>query len=116
MTIQDTVATLLQFSILLSIYHWHTFSYSRHKATDELYHHLLEFMDQLVEYYQGKHPRIQFNHDIRIQTVTDDTILPILDSLSNTVELITVRDEGIRARRDDLIGYIHQTMYLFTLH
>lgn len=116
MAIDDTVATLLQYSLLLSIYHWHTLSYSRHKVTDELYHQLIAFIDQFVEYYQGKHPRIQFNHDIHIQTITDDTILPILDSLSNTVELIKVQDEGIRARRDDLIGYIHHTMYLFTLH
>ena len=72
-------------------------------------------MDQLVEYYQGRHPRLQFNHNIYIQTMTDDTILQLLESLSNTVELIKVQDKGIRARRDDLLGYIHHTMYLFTL-
>jgi hypothetical protein len=115
MTIHNTVAALLQFSLLLSIYHWNTMSYSRHKATDELYHHLVEFIDQLVEYYQGTHPRLQFNHDIHIQTINDDNIVPILDSLSNVVESISVHDKGIRARRDDLIGYIHHTMYLFTL-
>jgi hypothetical protein len=116
MAIQDTVATLLQYSLLLSIYHWHTSSYSRHKATDELYHHLVDFIDQLVEYYQGTHSRLPFHHDIHIQTINDTNVVPLLESLSSKIESIRLHDQGIRARRDDLIGYIHHAMYLFTLN
>lgn len=115
MTIQEMVTTLLQYSLLLSVYHWHTASYARHKATDELYHHVTDFIDQLVEYYQGNHPRLHIDRTIHIYTVSDTNILHVLHTLSDVVESISIKDKGIRARRDDLIGYIHQTMYLFTL-
>lgn len=48
---------LIFFEILLQIklYHWNTFKYSVHVATDELYNSLNENMDKFVEVLLGEH-------------------------------------------------------------
>ena len=39
---------------VVKIYHWKTFSYATHKATDELYEELNENIDKFVEVLLGK--------------------------------------------------------------
>ena len=44
----------LQLLMTVKVYHWKTKSYSEHKATDELYHELNEYIDKFVEVMLGK--------------------------------------------------------------
>ena len=49
---------MLQMLMTVKLYHWNTFFYSVHKATDELYNELNILIDQFVEVLLGKHDNI----------------------------------------------------------
>lgn len=115
MSLSTLVPLLFKYQLLLKLYHWQTLSYSRHKASDELYDHLTDFMDQLVEYGTNETRLIIQPQQIHIRNMTDDDAILFLEDLCSVIERISTKDNGIRARRDDLIGYIHQAIYLFRL-
>ena len=114
-SLSELVPVLLQYQLLLKMYHWQTHVYARHKASDELYDKLTEFIDHLVEYGSARTRLTVKNQPIRVQNMTDDNAVDLLEQLGLLVEHISLRDLGIRARRDDLVGYIHQALYLFQL-
>lgn len=117
MNINVIVRNLLQYSILLKLYHWKTKMYVRHVASDQLYKHINEFTDQLVEYYQGRNPLINIdNQCISIYNVNDDNVISFLENLNKFITLISIANKGIIAKRDELIGFVDQALYLFTLH
>jgi DNA-binding ferritin-like protein len=108
--------SLFEYQLLLKMYHWQTASYVRHTASDELYKQLLEFIDHLVEYDQGSYPRMRIQaQSITIHNMSDEDGIPFLNSLRRLLESIRIRDRGISARRDDMIGYVDQALYLFQL-
>ncbi len=115
MSLSSLVPLLFQYQLLLKLYHWQTQSYARHKASDELYDHLTDFMDQLVEYGTSESRLVIQPQCIQIQNMKDEDAIPFLEELCTVVERISTKDKGIQARRDDLIGYIHQAIYLFRL-
>jgi len=51
---QYIVAMFLQMLNTVKLYHWKTYSYAQHKATDELYSKLNENIDSFVEIMLGK--------------------------------------------------------------
>jgi dTDP-D-glucose 4,6-dehydratase len=51
---QNIVTTFLQMLNTVKLYHWKTFSYAQHKATDELYTNLNANIDAFVEIMLGK--------------------------------------------------------------
>jgi hypothetical protein len=62
---KNTLFTLVQFQkeitivfletlIMIKLYHWKTYSYASHKATDQLYARLNENMDRFMEILFGK--------------------------------------------------------------
>ena len=117
MNINIYVRDLLQYSIVLKLYHWKTKSYARHIASDQLYKNINEFMDQLVEYYQGRNPLININDQrIKLYNVEDDNAIDFLNELNLFIRSLSIPNKGIINKRDELIGFIHQTLYLFTLH
>ena len=114
-TLSHLVPVLLRYHVLLKLYHWQTTSYARHKASDDLYDRFSEFIDHLVEYGSSKTTLSVEPQTIGIYNMTDDMADSFLDQLDELVSRINLNDEGIRARRDDFIGYIHQARYLFQL-
>jgi hypothetical protein len=47
--------------------------------------------------------------------MSDENAISFLESFSAIVERISSKNKGVRARRDDLIGFIYQTIYLYHL-
>ena len=115
MSISKLVPVLFQYQLLLKLYHWQTVSFARHKAADELYDRFTDFLDQLVEYGTSEKRLYIQPQAIQIQNMTDDEAIPFLEKLCTLIDSIDTKDKGIRARRDDLVGFIHQTIYLFRL-
>lgn len=115
MSLSSLVPILFKYQLLLKLYHWQTQSYARHKASDELYDHLTDFMDQLVEYGTSESRLVIQPQCIQIENMKDENAILFLEELCSVVEHISTKDKGIQARRDDLIGYIHQAIYLFRL-
>jgi DNA-binding ferritin-like protein len=65
--------------LLIKLYHWKTYSYATHKATDDLYTKLNENMDKFMEVLLGK-------TGMRIDLIRQKSI-PLYD-LTNSKELI----------------------------
>ena len=114
----------------IKIYHWQTNSYSRHKATDELFEKLNELIDQFIETLTGRmilekndiNYRIKINNKkIKIVDMLDNSGLELLTSIKNVLEhdthLLQVlkNNTDLQNIRDEMLGHINQTGYLFTL-
>lgn len=111
----------LQHSIKL--YHWMTMTYSRHMAADALHEKLSESIDSFVETFIGKYGRPKLNKKelvINVSTATDTTIVNLLDDackylMNDISSFIGNNDTDLYNIRDEILGHLNQTKYLFTL-
>jgi len=116
--------TLMDILNQLKIYHWQTTSYARHKASCELINNLTLLTDKIVETLQGsKNTRLyvpsEFN-TIIVENQNDTNIVKLLeyfkkwltDSFPKYISEST--DTDILNLRDELLGSVNQTLYLFT--
>jgi len=118
------VHTFIEMLNVVKLYHWRTKSFSRHKATDELYSRLNENIDKFVEVFLGK-------DESRIQQWDQKVIVPqynkvkefkdkiydfreFLIDLTNILD--TKRDSDLLNIRDEILGDINQFLYLMTFH
>lgn len=111
--------------LLIKLYHWKTYSYASHKATDELYTKLNENMDRFMEVLLGK-------TGMRIDLIRQKT-LPLYD-LTNSKELIQKVNEfkrylvnlhnhkalkvmanmDLMTIRDEILADMNQFLYLLS--
>lgn len=117
------VQTFLQFQTDIKIYHWQTFSYSRHKSSDKLFQNLLDLIDEFVETYMGQlntHVRITQNLSvIKMRNISDPQVKVIvkrfglfLTKLDKTTPNLTT---DLLNLRDELLALTDRTLFLFTL-
>jgi len=106
----------------VKIYHWETMQFSRHKSTDDLVDKLDDSIDKFVEVYIGKYGRPNLNQrngTIRLRNFSDDQATEVL---KQAVEWLTMRlpkllsnkDTDLLNIRDEILGDLNQTLYLFT--
>lgn len=114
------VETFLGILNTVKLYHWGTYSYAKHKATDDLYSLLNEHIDKFVEIMMGKdekripefskkiinNPKINFKARIHEYREFLISLNKMLDKERDT-DLLNVRDE--------ILGDINQFLYLMTL-
>ncbi len=108
----------------IQMYHWQTDSFARHKATDECLQQLSGLIDKFMEIYQGKYGKLaKGTTTITISSLTDkqatDLLRHCIKYLSNiTHEEPTIKqtDSDLLNIRDEMIGILNQTLYLFTFH
>jgi len=112
---------MLTNQVLIKLYHWRTKKYSRHIASNTLYETLEELVDQFIETLQGSgRDIICENKDMPVGCVDDDGIKEVLKLykkwLSDTLPtLIKSTDTDLLNIRDEMVGIINKTLYLFTL-
>ena len=119
----ELVNYFLQLLINVKVFHWKTKSYAVHKATDELYEELNEYIDKFVEVMLGKDgsrlnmkdrkiiitdpsTKIEFKkimYDYRI--LLENKMNQYISEKGNT-DLYNIRDE--------ILGNINQFLYLIT--
>lgn len=108
----------------VKLYHWQTMSYPRHKATDELVGKLDENIDQFVEVYIGKYGRPKLTgrtSSIHLRNHSDKEATKMLQSaiswLTNDLpKKLKKTDTDLLNIRDEILGDLNQTLYLFTFH
>jgi len=119
--------TLFFLDMLISIklFHWKTYSYAIHKATDELYSKINEHMDKFVEVLLGK-----IGNRIDLKNVKS---LPIYDisnpdsfkekingyksylvGLTNNKTMNLMSNVDLFTIRDEILGDLNQFLYLLT--
>ena len=76
---RDITVNFFDMLLLIKLFHWKTYSYATHKATDDLYSKFNEHMDKFIEVLLGK-------TGMRIDLTSKKQIS--LYDLSNTTQLI----------------------------
>jgi hypothetical protein len=109
----------------VKLYHWKTKSYAEHKATDELHANLSENIDKYVEVLLGKQIPVRIDYKKTAVTVHDfdkrEAFINKLKAYCNVLQgfnkhLDAKRDSDLLNIRDEMLGDINQTLYLFSLH
>lgn len=112
---------LLQFQILIKIYHWQTRSYPRHVASDELHSSLSKNIDLIVESMQGElSKRIKFTPScvLNLTNMNDKSIVVLLKTFKTWMEkdFTKLATSGhLLNIRDEIITDITKALYLFSL-
>jgi len=108
----------------VKLYHWQTFSFGRHKATDDLVSSLDTNIDKFTEAYMGRYGRPKFTAALGKLQVYDagDAKAPKLigDAIAwlskRLPRLLKKEDTDLLNIRDEILGDLHQARFLFTLH
>jgi len=116
------VRMFLEMLNVVKLYHWRTYSFSQHRATDELYSRLNKHIDDFVEVLLGKEQsRIQMvereirlmdpsnRKDFQSQVFVYRTFLTDLN-----IYFDSSRDSDLLNIRDEILGDINQFLYLLT--
>lgn len=107
----------------MKIYHWQTKVYARHIASDILIQSLFEKTDKFLETMQGsENKRILLNSknsSIQLKNESDTSILKVLKSFKEWLEYklpgyLTEENSDLMNIRDDILGDVNKTIYLFT--
>lgn len=109
----------------LKIYHWKTLKYSRHVASGNLESELNNLFDKFIETLQGyNNQRINFTTELslKLENQDDDSIIELLNDFKNwLIEKLpsylqpNPKHSDLLNIRDEILGHINQTLYLFTL-
>ena len=107
---------------IVKLYHWKTFSYAQHKATDELYSSLNDHMDKFVEIMLGKDDSRLENLSKHLELLNTssksefkDRIYKYRDFLVKLNSMLDKEfDSDLLNVRDELLGDINQFLYLLT--
>ena len=122
---REIICTFLEMLNTVKLYHWKTYSYATHKATDELYAKMGENIDKFVEIFLGKignRANLSQVKSIPVKDMSSPeefkreimkyknylvglTDHPAMKSMTNT-DLLNIRDE--------ILGDLNQFLYLFT--
>ena len=107
----------------IKIYHWQTFSYARHVATNDLITKLDASIDEFVEVYIGKYGRPKFtgkSSSIRLRNFSDTEAPKLIDEAIDwmTHDLgskIKKADTDLLNIRDTIVANLNQVRFLFSL-
>lgn len=120
----EIVNVMLTLRNQVKIYHWETKLFSRHKATDDLVEKLDDAIDTFVEVYLGKYGRPNLTSRtgrIQLRNYDDKQAVSLLkegvDWLTHKLpKLLKPTDTDLLNIRDEILGHLNQTLYLFTFH
>ena len=122
---REVVMVFLEVLLMIKLYHWKTYSYATHKATDELYGKLNEHMDRFVEILLGKtEKRIDFMNvkSIKLIDLNSAEQLKVkinnfkgyLVNLNNNKAMKLMGNMDLLTVRDEILGDLNQFLYLLT--
>lgn len=115
---------LLNLRNQLKLYHWQTKIYARHVAVDKVLAELDTLIDSYVEIYIGKYGRPKvtgLNAILRMHNLTDAGAQKLVKGAVAymhkplVAHLDAAQDTDLINLRDEMVGQMHQLMYLFTL-
>lgn len=116
----DIVCTMLTIRDQIKLYHWQTGSFARHKATDDLVGALDGHIDTFMETYMGKYGRPKVSGTIKLHNFSEkaarDFVAKQTDYLTRVLpRKLKSSDTDLLNIRDEILGDVNKTLYLFTL-
>lgn len=111
--------------LLIKLYHWKTYSYATHKATDDLYSKFNEHMDKFIEVLLGKTGmRIDLinKKQISLYDLNNQSQLinkvnsfkSYLVNLTNNKAIKQMSNTDLLNIRDEMLGDMNQFLYLLS--
>ena len=124
---EEITCKFLEMLIMVKLYHWKTYSYAQHKATDGLYDKLNEDIDKFIEVLLGKtEKRTNLLKQSKISLIdlsTKDQLKNQIDkfkaylvSLTFNTFMIKMSNTDLLNIRDEILGDLNQFLYLLTLN
>ena len=117
------IVTFLGMLNTVKLYHWKTYSYAQHNATDELYSRMNEHIDKFVEIMLGKdESRFHLLKNLKFfdhSSIEDfkSRIYAYRTFLINMSEVFyPSEDSDLLNVRDEILGDINQFLYLMTFN
>jgi DNA-binding ferritin-like protein len=113
--------------LLIKLYHWKTYSYSTHKATDELYSKFNENMDEFIEVLLGKTGmRIDLTNKKQISLYDLSNTAQLINkvnsfksylvNLTNNKAIKVMTNTDLLSIRDEMLGDMNQFLYLLSFN
>jgi hypothetical protein len=119
MSLAHIIAKLLEMINTIKLYHWKTYNYATHKATDDLFSELNTKIDEFVEVLLGS-TNINRN-SLQITTIK---VVPILSNVECKTQInnyinFLIHLKGLSVDlisiRDEIIALLHRFLYLLSL-
>lgn len=116
--------SFLTFQTQLRMYHWSTKKYNRHIESGNLYEKIDTLIDQFMETLQGKLGPVTYKKALlKLRSTSDSGILGDMNKfkifLSRDIELYLNRfshmNNDLQNIRDEMLGAVNRSLYLFTL-
>jgi hypothetical protein len=116
---------LLNLRNQIKLYHWQTRVYARHVATDSVVDKLDKLIDMYVEVYMGKYGRPKLSGTdaiIRLTNLSEAGVTKLVRAAITYMNGPLIKhlnkdmDTDLISIRDEMMGSLHQLLYLFTLH
>lgn len=119
---KQIITEFFEMILCIKLFHWKTYNYGAHKATDEIYEKLNSHMDKFIEVVIGKNEKrmnmenvksiklndINDNDKMKIQVEKFIKYLMSLDKKKLDPDLYNIRD--------DIVTDLNQFLYLLTFH
>ena len=107
---------------MVKLFHWKTYSYATHKATDKLYDSLNDNMDKFIEVLLGKTgSRINLSNKKSISLVdltSQEQLKAKVEGFKKYLVSLTnnraLNDTDLLNIRDEILGDLNQFLYLLT--
>lgn len=107
----------------VKLYHWMTTSFARHQASDRLHSELVSSIDSFMETFIGRYGRPKLGKKdlaLNIVNLSDSTAPAFIEEacryLNNDIKnYVANTDTDLLNIRDEILGQLNQTKYLFTL-
>lgn len=122
--IGELAMIFLGFRDQLKIYHWRTDNYARHMSSDRLVESMTEYIDKFMETLQGSRDTrlvLSSKHStMKFININDETAVELLLEfkkwlLDGLPSMLKPFDSDLSTIRDDMLGSVNQTIYLFSL-
>lgn len=126
---REITVRFLEMIIMIKLYHWKTYTYATHIATDDLYSKINKNMDKFIEVLLGKvgnrinllkHKTIKLTD---FDSSIDDTkkfkheiikFKEYLVNLNSNPFMVKMANTDLYNIRDEILGDLNQFLYLFT--
>jgi len=124
--LREISTIFLELLLTIKLYHWKTYSYATHKATDELYSKLNENIDHFIEILLGKvNERIDLHSTKKIELndlKTKESLIRYIEDykaylvdLDNNKFMKLMTNSDLYNIRDEILGDLNQFLYLLSL-
>jgi hypothetical protein len=123
---KEIALCFLEHLMNIKLFHWKTFSYASHKASDELYGKLNDTTDKFMEVLFGKTQtridiqknKLQLKNLGNTQEIKNyiDEFKKYLVALDNVPEMKSMSNTDLYNIRDEILGDLNQFLYLLTLN